>query len=349
MGDNIFIVEFGSKHDLDRILDGSPWRVGNKAVLIQKFDPSLRPTDVKFDKLAVWIRIHNLPFGLMNKKWGMELAGKVGTEVKVEVDAQDRAWGPFLRARVSIDLSKPLLRCVSIFSVKRQTQEWYDVRYEKIPSYCYSCGIIGHSSLECPTPAERDEAGLLPYGRDLRAPDDNKKKGVEEKQPSMAGRSFNTNEHQGSFYGRSAPRGSNSRGKEAGSSTGGETHSGVRDDEDIPPLKQQKLVRKTGADKVGKSGKELFPTRTKGDGKKRKQNKNPHPSSESMDESMKDASPQDALALIVAVQHPTKELEAESGVDLEEHGDGNAKKMKKEKLADLALSAGAGDQPCREP
>jgi hypothetical protein len=187
VGKNTFITILDSKMDMDRILDGSPWNVHNKAVLIQNFDPNLRPTDVKFDNMVVWIRIYNLPFSLMNKKWGMELARKVGTDVKVEVDAQDRAWGQYLRARVMVDVSKPLLRCVSIFSAKRQTQEWYDVRYEKLPNYCYSCGIIGPSSLVCPMPTERDEAGLLPYGKDLCAPDDNKKKGVEEKQSSSAG------------------------------------------------------------------------------------------------------------------------------------------------------------------
>jgi hypothetical protein len=41
VGDNIFIAEFSSKSDLERVMDGSPWNVGNKAVLVQDFDPSL--------------------------------------------------------------------------------------------------------------------------------------------------------------------------------------------------------------------------------------------------------------------------------------------------------------------
>jgi hypothetical protein len=78
-------------------LDGSPWSVGKKSVLIQQFDPNLRPSEVVFDKMAIWI-ICDLPFGLMNSKWGRELAKKVGSIMKVEVDAQGRAWGPYLRA-----------------------------------------------------------------------------------------------------------------------------------------------------------------------------------------------------------------------------------------------------------
>lgn len=150
--------------------------VGNRAVLVQDFNADLRPTDINFDRMSIWVRIYNLPFGLMNKTWGEDLARKFGSLEKVDVDAQGRAWGPFLRAKVLIDITKPLRHGVSIFSKKRQSKEWYEVRYEKLPNYCYSCGIIGHSSVECPTPAERDENGLLPYSVDLRAPDEKKKK-----------------------------------------------------------------------------------------------------------------------------------------------------------------------------
>ncbi|CAD6250169.1 unnamed protein product [Miscanthus lutarioriparius] len=151
-GDNMFIADFGSKQDKNRVLDGSPWNIGKRAVLVQEFDASMRPSDIHFDHVDL------------------------GPVEKLEVDDQDRACGAYLRAKVQINITKPLMRGVSIFSTKRQVKEWYEVRYEKLPNYCYSCGIIGHSSVECLIPAERDADGLLPYSGDLRVPDDKKKR-----------------------------------------------------------------------------------------------------------------------------------------------------------------------------
>lgn len=239
VGDNIFIVEFCSKQDWERVLDGSPWAVGNKAVLVQQFDPNLRPSEVAFDKMAVWIRILDLPFGLMNNKWGWELAKKVGSVMKLEVDSQGRAWGLYLRAKVQIDLTKPLLRCVIIFSEKRQTNVQFYVKYEKLPNYWYSCGLIGHSSVICPTPAERDEKGFLPYGKDLRASDDNKqKKGSEEKHPNSAGGSSNSGGQRGSYDGKQAAKGLDNQGNWSGSSRFGDRETGNQEKKANPLLKR---------------------------------------------------------------------------------------------------------------
>jgi hypothetical protein len=50
------------------------------------------------------------------------------------------------------------------------------MQYEKLPFYCLSCGIMGHSELECDKPVIRNSSGKLPYDIKLRAPEVKKKK-----------------------------------------------------------------------------------------------------------------------------------------------------------------------------
>ena len=84
----------------------------------------------------------NPRFELMNKHWGELLGVKIGKVEKVDVDGQERASGDCLRVRVSVDITKPLVRYVTSYSLKLKDYERYEVKYERLPHYCFSCGIL---------------------------------------------------------------------------------------------------------------------------------------------------------------------------------------------------------------
>lgn len=130
-------------------LGGSPWMVGKHALILQHYDECLRPSEIKFDRMDIWIRILNLPLGWMNRHRGERAMNLVGEVKKMDVDKDGKASGSYLRARVAIDVVKPLRRGVLLKTKKDASPEWFDIQYEKLPFFCMSCGIMGHSELEC--------------------------------------------------------------------------------------------------------------------------------------------------------------------------------------------------------
>ncbi|KAK1610505.1 hypothetical protein QYE76_034179 [Lolium multiflorum] len=175
LGPNLFLAEFGSEADRSRVAKGGAWKLSNHAILLKNFDVSVQPEDVVFDELLVWARIMNLSFDMMNSERGTPLASRLGRVDHLDVDDKGRAWGSYLRVRVTINPLEPIMRCISVFSKRRNMTMQFNVMYERLPIFCFSCGLLGHSSLVCPTPAVRDSEGKLPYhGEKLCVPEKRK-------------------------------------------------------------------------------------------------------------------------------------------------------------------------------
>jgi hypothetical protein len=129
----------------------------------------------------------------MNLERGTPIDRMVGNVEFLDVDENGRAWGDYLRARVHIEVAEPLMRCVAIESSSSKMTVYYEVKYEKLPMFCFSCGLIGHSSLLCPTPASRDEEGKLPWNSDrVCVPDLRKKEQRSFNKGSRSGRGSST-------------------------------------------------------------------------------------------------------------------------------------------------------------
>jgi hypothetical protein len=175
-GDNLFVAEFGCNVDMERALSGSPWMVGRYAVILQNYDEKLSASEIVFDRMELWVRILNLPLGWMNQTRGLRAMSLIGRVLKMDVDSDGKASGAFLRARVAIEIDKPVRRGVLLRMSKSEEPKWFQAQYEKLPYYCFACGVIGHSELECQHPVARDEQGKLPYDVQLRAPEDRRRR-----------------------------------------------------------------------------------------------------------------------------------------------------------------------------
>jgi hypothetical protein len=69
-GRNMFIAELDSERDRDRIWERSPWTVNKCVVVLENFHHRSRPSEMKFDKLMIWVRVIDLPYNKLNGTWG---------------------------------------------------------------------------------------------------------------------------------------------------------------------------------------------------------------------------------------------------------------------------------------
>jgi hypothetical protein len=91
-------------------LDGSPWVVGHYAVILQEYDETLKPLNVMFTMVTMWVCTLDLPFGWMNTKRGARAVGLIDEILKIEADTSGKVSGPYLRAWIVVDMTKLLRR-----------------------------------------------------------------------------------------------------------------------------------------------------------------------------------------------------------------------------------------------
>jgi hypothetical protein len=123
--DNLFILEFGDKFSMERALEGSPWLVGKHVVILCDYDNRLVPSLIVFNKINLWVHILNLGLGWMNAHRGTRAMNLIRKVKKLDVDGHAKASGPFIRARVVVDLAKPLRRGVLLKTDKEKALDWY--------------------------------------------------------------------------------------------------------------------------------------------------------------------------------------------------------------------------------
>jgi len=123
--DNLFVAEFGCARDMERILAGSPWTVGRYSILLQEYDEKLSPDEINFDRVELWVRILNLPLGWMNRSRGSRAMDLIGNVVRLDVDADGKASGAFLRARVAVQIDKPVRRGIFLRINKNEDPRWF--------------------------------------------------------------------------------------------------------------------------------------------------------------------------------------------------------------------------------
>lgn len=134
------MVQFFHAKDKAKVLAGCPWTFDQNLVLLNDFEGNQQPSNITMNLRPFWIRSYNLPLGCRSAQHIRLLAGSI-REV-LEMDGEGVSWDTSAHFRVHINVTKPLRR-VQRISMGKGESALIEVKYERLPTFCYACGVMG--------------------------------------------------------------------------------------------------------------------------------------------------------------------------------------------------------------
>lgn len=125
-----------------------PWNFDNNLLLLGKWRKGLSISNIDFTHSPLWVQIWGLPFVNLSEDVGRDLGNSLGHYI----ETYKRSWlseqARFIRIQVDLLFNKPLRRGGNIVNLEGE-KTWVAFKYERLPTFCYQCGWLGHDEKHC--------------------------------------------------------------------------------------------------------------------------------------------------------------------------------------------------------
>ncbi|XP_057793093.1 uncharacterized protein LOC131009698 [Salvia miltiorrhiza] len=143
---NLFSFQFNSSRDVERVKAGQPWHFNKDVLVLQPVQPKIQPSAMQFTSVPFWIRIYDLPMAGRSPEVIKNLGKRLGNFLEFD-ESSTSGLTRSIRIRVVVDIQKPLRRGLNI--IMDGSTLWLPIKYERLPSFCYGCGKLGHMLKDC--------------------------------------------------------------------------------------------------------------------------------------------------------------------------------------------------------
>ncbi|PKU61158.1 hypothetical protein MA16_Dca026513 [Dendrobium catenatum] len=141
------LCSFFSQEDVKKVISGGPWFVNRHIIRVDKWSTKFSTTSLKGLTSLVWVRLWNLPLYYWDEINVARIASLIGYPMLIDGDMFQWGRREFARVCVRLELDKQLPMGVWVDGLDERF--FQKVEYEKISTFCFNCGIIGHLSNVC--------------------------------------------------------------------------------------------------------------------------------------------------------------------------------------------------------
>lgn len=166
---NLFSFTFYHPFERDRIIKQGPWSYDQHLLVVEKVEQGMDPNMVPLFHSDVWVQVFDLPCGFMSTQVGRHIGDYIGKFLESDQNNFNGHWRSYMRIRVKLDVRNPLKRRMKI---KKEGGEWcwVNFKYERLSTFCFYCGLMGHSEFFCIKMLQNDAMDApRPYGMFMKA------------------------------------------------------------------------------------------------------------------------------------------------------------------------------------
>lgn len=173
MGNQMISFQFNSKRDMDRVLAMEPWHFNKHVLVLKQITEDIQPSSMEFNSTPFWMRIYDLPMSGKEENTLKQIGVRFGKVMEVDKESMEGV-SRSIQIRIILRLNNPMKQGTKI-KIGKVEPCWLSVTYERLPSFCYYCGKLGHTYKYCGIMHEQEENAdkmgeeRLPYGDWMRS------------------------------------------------------------------------------------------------------------------------------------------------------------------------------------
>lgn len=147
LGKGFYEFNFSSVDDQRRIPSHGSWNLNPGVLWLSSWTLDFNPGLIRQSCVQSWVRIHGLSREYRRPKILFEIGIGIGVPIALDEATMKRTFGHFARILIEVDLNADLHDKIM---VEREGYAFFvDLEYERLPQFCSSCQVIGHSASNC--------------------------------------------------------------------------------------------------------------------------------------------------------------------------------------------------------
>ncbi|CAH9109075.1 unnamed protein product [Cuscuta epithymum] len=162
-----YLFTFYHKVDMNHVMEDGPWLFEQNLLLLKAVGHNDILHKMNLFEAEFWVQVHNVSYKFMNVDTTRRVGNYIGEFISFDESHFKEKWSSYLRVRVKMDVRRPLKKGSTL--TKKGEGHWVDCKYEKLPNFCFICGIMGHSKKFSPLKYVEDINLEETFSADIRA------------------------------------------------------------------------------------------------------------------------------------------------------------------------------------